>query len=68
MWVVRQRSKAELRPVVTGDWHGNDWFIYEGLQAGDQVVVDGGMTLAAGRPGKANAARPKKPRPTQSDK
>jgi len=35
---------------VVGDWHGNDWFIFEGLSAGEQVVVDGGLTLHPGMP------------------
>ena len=34
--------------MEVGEWHGNDWFINEGLRAGDQVVVDGGMTLHPG--------------------
>jgi membrane fusion protein (multidrug efflux system) len=50
IWVVNQEGKAEPRPVVVGDWYGNDWFIYEGLHAGDQVVVDGGLTLRPGSP------------------
>lgn len=50
VWVVDKDSKAELRPVVTGDWHGNDWFISEGLHANDQVVVDGALMLRPGAP------------------
>ena len=55
VWVVNKESKAEYRPVVVGDWHGDDWFITEGLQAGEQVVVNGGLTL---QPGAAIAAKP----------
>jgi membrane fusion protein (multidrug efflux system) len=55
VWVVDKDSKAEPRPVVTGDWHNNDWFISQGLQAGEQVVVDGGITL---RPGVAVNVKP----------
>ncbi len=50
VWVVNKESKAEARPIVVGDWIGNDWFISEGLRAGDQVVVDGGLTLRPGEP------------------
>jgi membrane fusion protein (multidrug efflux system) len=50
VWVVGKEGKAEQRPVVVGDWHGEDWFIFEGLKAGDQVVVDGGLTLRPGMP------------------
>jgi len=28
-----------------GEWHGNDWFITEGLKAGERVVVEGGLSL-----------------------
>ena len=50
VWVVDKEGKAEQRPVVVGDWHGDDWFIFEGLSAGEQVVVDGGLTLHPGMP------------------
>jgi membrane fusion protein (multidrug efflux system) len=53
-WVVDKESKAELRPVVVGEWHENDWVIYEGLHAGDQVVVDGILALRPSIPVKAN--------------
>jgi membrane fusion protein (multidrug efflux system) len=50
LWVVTTEGKAELRPVVIGDWSGDNIFIDEGLRAGDQVVVDGGLTLSPGIP------------------
>ena len=55
VWVVTKDNKAESRPVVVGDWYGNDWFITEGLRAGDVVVVDGGLGL---QPGVAVAPKP----------
>jgi membrane fusion protein (multidrug efflux system) len=55
LWVVTKEGKAELRPVIIGDWSGDDIFINQGLQAGDQVVVDGGLTLS---PGISVAAKP----------
>lgn len=45
-----KEDKVEPRPVTVGDWIGNDWFIMNGLQAGDQVVVDGGLALRPGEP------------------
>ncbi len=51
VWVVNKDGKAELRPVVVGDWYGDSWFIAQGLSAGDQVVVDGGAAARAGRSG-----------------
>ncbi|HVN32819.1 MAG TPA: efflux RND transporter periplasmic adaptor subunit [Thermoanaerobaculaceae bacterium] len=50
VWVVSREGKAELRPVVVGKWHGDDWFVNEGLHAGDQVIVDGTLALQAGAP------------------
>ena len=65
VWVVDDASKAEYRPVTVGDWHGDDWFITEGLRAGEQVVVDGGLTLHPGAPVAAKPI-PKTP-PSASD-
>jgi membrane fusion protein (multidrug efflux system) len=50
VWVVDKSGKAENRPVKVGDWVGDAWHIVEGLHAGDRVVVDGGLKLAAGTP------------------
>jgi membrane fusion protein (multidrug efflux system) len=48
VWVVDKDGKAENRPVAVGDWYGDQWFINDGLVAGDQVVVDGGLRVRAG--------------------
>ena len=45
VWVVGKDGKVDQRPVVVGDWHENDWFIFEGLVSGDQVVVEGSLSL-----------------------
>lgn len=50
VWVVGPDEKAEARPVAVGDWNGDEWFISEGLKAGERVVVDGGLMLAPGTP------------------
>lgn len=67
LWVVTKEGKAELRPVVIGDWNGDNIFIDEGLRAGEQAVVDGGLTLNPGIPvtAKPFAAIQK---PTDADK
>jgi membrane fusion protein, multidrug efflux system len=57
VWVVRKDGAAELRPVVTGDLHGDDIFITEGLAPGDQVIVDGAGTLEPGALVKAEPLR-----------
>jgi len=45
VWVVGSDGRVDQRPVVVGDWLGNDWFIFEGLVAGEQVVVEGTLSL-----------------------
>jgi membrane fusion protein, multidrug efflux system len=45
VWVVGKDGKVDQRPVTVGDWHENDWFIFEGLASGDQVVVEGTLSL-----------------------
>jgi len=59
-WVVSKDGKAELRPVVVGDWYAESWFINEGLRPGDQLVVEGAQRLSAGASVivKAHAATP----------
>lgn len=50
VWVVNKEGKADFRPVTVGDWQGDNWFITDGLNTGDQVVVDGGLKLQPGVP------------------
>lgn len=56
MWVINKEGKAEFRPVTIGDWFGNDVFIDSGLHAGDQVVIDGALTVRQGEPVKIKPA------------
>jgi len=48
VWVVGTDGKAELRPLELGDWHGDEWFVNEGLRGGEMVVVDGGIKIQPG--------------------
>jgi membrane fusion protein (multidrug efflux system) len=50
VWVVDKDGKAQTRPVEVGDWQGDNWFILKGLSAGDRVITDGIIRLAAGAP------------------
>ncbi len=47
VWVIKD-NKAQYRPVTVGDQTGTNWVITQGLQSGEQVVIDGVQTLAAG--------------------
>jgi membrane fusion protein (multidrug efflux system) len=59
--VVDKDGKAEIRGVQVGPWNGDDWFITEGLKAGDVVVTDGMVKLSPGAPVKVVAAPPSTP-------
>ncbi|MFO1414457.1 MAG: efflux RND transporter periplasmic adaptor subunit [Burkholderiales bacterium] len=61
VWVVNKSDKAEVRPVVVGQWKGEGWLINEGLNDGDRVVVDGVVRLTAEAPVKATAYVPPPP-------
>jgi len=50
VWVIGDDGKAKQRVVEVGDWNGDNWFISSGLRAGERVVVDGAMRVAAGTP------------------
>jgi membrane fusion protein, multidrug efflux system len=69
VYVVNQKGQAEPRPVIVGEWDGEDWIIRQGLTAGDQVIVEGFQKLVPGvqvkvvEPGAAasgTSAEPKK--------
>ena len=47
---VVQEGKAQVRPVVPGPWTGDEWIIWEGLEPGDRVIVDGVNRVAPGSP------------------
>lgn len=50
VWVINAEGKPEQRIVEVGDWHGDDWFITKGLQAGERIVVDGAIRVTPGGP------------------
>ena len=39
---------AAIRPIVEGGWHGKDWVILSGLNAGDQVIADNLIKIRLG--------------------
>lgn len=55
VWLIKD-GKAMQRPVQTGEWSGDNWVIRQGLESGDQVIVDGFLKLAPDAPVKAVAA------------
>lgn len=58
VWVIGDGGKPEQRIVEMGDWHGDDWFVSQGLRAGERIVVDGAIRVAPGVPLQIVDARP----------
>jgi len=57
VYVINDKSVAEIRPVIVGDYQGEkDIVVLGGLRAGDRVVVDGAMKTVPGQPVKVVAA------------
>jgi membrane fusion protein, multidrug efflux system len=56
IYLANAKDQAEIRPVMVGDWIGEDWIINQGLKAGDRVIVEGFQRLAPGAPVKPKAA------------
>lgn len=48
VYVVDDKSTVAERPVVVGDWQGQDWVILDGLKAGDKVIIDNIIKLRPG--------------------
>lgn len=48
VYVVRDDSTVEQRPVVVGEWYEDRWIVEEGLHPGERVVTDQLMMLRPG--------------------
>jgi membrane fusion protein (multidrug efflux system) len=48
VFVVKDDGLVAVQPVRTGSVQGGQWFVTEGLKAGDRVVVEGFQKFAAG--------------------
>ncbi|CCB91928.1 Efflux pump periplasmic linker BepD [Waddlia chondrophila 2032/99] len=54
VWVVGKDNHPQVRSVEVGPWQGNNWFIEQGLQPGDLVIIDNLMKLNPEKPIKVN--------------
>jgi membrane fusion protein (multidrug efflux system) len=50
VWVAEPDGKANMRPVQTANWIGNNWVVTGGLKPGDAVITDNLMKLRPGAP------------------
>jgi membrane fusion protein (multidrug efflux system) len=48
VFVLKDDNRVAIRPVRTGSVQDGQWFVTEGLKAGDRVVVEGFQKFAAG--------------------
>jgi membrane fusion protein (multidrug efflux system) len=48
VFVVNTESRAQVRFVEPGPWSGDNWVIYSGLEAGEQVIINGVNKLLPG--------------------
>lgn len=68
--VVGKDNKAELRTLVTDRTVGQDWLVTSGLEPGEKVIVEGGMSLRPGmevKPSKWDPdAKPAQGQPAQA--
>lgn len=57
VFVVKPDNLVAVQPVRTGSLQGGQWFVTDGLKAGDRVVVEGFQKFAAGDKVKPQAWR-----------
>jgi membrane fusion protein, multidrug efflux system len=58
VWVVDKDGKAQMRPIEVGEWSGDNWFVMQGLSAGETVIVEGTLRLQPNAPVKAAPYQP----------
>jgi multidrug efflux system membrane fusion protein len=58
VYVVKDDSTAELRPVKLGQRHGELVTVLEGLQGGERVVLTGHMAVVPGAPVRIDTSAP----------
>ena len=56
--VVGEGGQLSSRPIKIGPSQGTQWVVLEGLQAGEQVMVDGFQKLPRGKPGDPIIVKP----------
>lgn len=61
VYVAKEDSTAEARPVVLGQAIGSEWVIENGLKAGEKIVVDGAQKVQPGGKIAPEPWQPEKP-------
>ena len=68
VFVVKDNSTAEMRPVKIGQAQGDKLVITEGLAAGEKVITDGQMMVMPGGPVRQPDQKPQQPNATEASK
>lgn len=45
VYVANDKNEVVVKPIVVGNWVGNDWVVLSGLNVGDKVIVDNVIKL-----------------------
>lgn len=61
VYIAKEDSTAEARPVVLGQAIGSEWVIENGLKAGEKIVVDGAQKVQPGGKIAPEPWQPEKP-------
>jgi membrane fusion protein (multidrug efflux system) len=56
VFIVNQEKKAEIRYIEPGEWYGDQWIVESGLQAGEEIIVDGVNKIQPGTPVRVKAS------------
>jgi len=50
VYVLGEENKAQVRPIQTDGWQGNQWVVVGGLKEGDKVIADNLLRVRPGSP------------------
>ena len=50
VYVLGEDNKAQVRPIQTDGWQGNQWVVMGGLKEGDKVIADNLLRVRPGAP------------------
>jgi membrane fusion protein (multidrug efflux system) len=50
VYVADANNQVAIKPIVTGNWVGENWVVMSGLNAGDKVITDNIIKLRPGSP------------------
>lgn len=64
VFTIGENNKVAIRPIKLGMAYGNQWLVIDGLNPGDQVIVEGLQKIMPGQPVKPVPYQPDTPQAT----